>query len=255
MSWCWAMKRPIAGVPRMPKYSHQLYAAEKNCRGGLSPSEIVGWVEREKPHHFRRTTGDGRRTGVLPSVARPPSWFWWGSLGSNPIGTKLRRRVANGLPSPFGRGAGGEGIVKLHKHGNASAAATSPHPNPLPEGEGTICCPQILNLVRMGLAGLEPTLLFLRGLLLGRLLVFGFLSPPAWPPAASLVFGFLLGRLGLRRLLVFGFLLGRLGLRRLLVFGFLLGRLGLRRLLVFGFLLGRLGLRPASCLPVSAPPV
>jgi hypothetical protein len=34
--------------------------------------EYVGWVERSEPHHFRRTTDDGRRAGVLPSVARLP---------------------------------------------------------------------------------------------------------------------------------------------------------------------------------------
>ena len=37
------------------------------------------------------------------------------------------------LPSPSGRGAGGEGVSGLH----GRSVAASPHPNPLPEGEGT----------------------------------------------------------------------------------------------------------------------
>jgi hypothetical protein len=39
------------------------------------------------------------------------------------------------LPSPFGRGAGGEGIGKSHKKGK-TFSVHSPHP--LPVGEGTL---------------------------------------------------------------------------------------------------------------------
>jgi radical SAM protein with 4Fe4S-binding SPASM domain len=40
------------------------------------------------------------------------------------------------LPSPFGRGAGGEGIAAKQQNETA-LVATSPHPCPLPKGEGT----------------------------------------------------------------------------------------------------------------------
>ena len=40
------------------------------------------------------------------------------------------------LPSPSGRGAGGEGVVARIARDD-SFPATGPHPNPLPEGEGT----------------------------------------------------------------------------------------------------------------------
>ena len=42
------------------------------------------------------------------------------------------------LPSPFGRGAGGEGV-------DADTAVKSPHSNPLPKGEGTfVNCPLVI---------------------------------------------------------------------------------------------------------------
>jgi maltooligosyltrehalose trehalohydrolase len=47
------------------------------------------------------------------------------------------------LPSPFGRGAGGEGREEFFHPDRSSVPHTrSPHPNPLPKGEGT--CRQIL---------------------------------------------------------------------------------------------------------------
>jgi len=47
------------------------------------------------------------------------------------------RGYPESLPSPFGRGAGGEGGRKSDKMG-PHLAAECPHPNPLPVGEGTI---------------------------------------------------------------------------------------------------------------------
>ena len=61
------------------------------------------------------------RTGIRAahySIIRHNSTVW-------PIESAEKRIFK--LPSPFGRGAGGEGIEKLN----------CPHPNPLPEGEGT----------------------------------------------------------------------------------------------------------------------
>jgi cobyric acid synthase len=40
------------------------------------------------------------------------------------------------LPSPFGRGAGGEGEPTTNSSWRAASLPESPHPNPLPEGEG-----------------------------------------------------------------------------------------------------------------------
>ena len=43
------------------------------------------------------------------------------------------------LPSPFGRGAGGEGRAVADALESDSLLSISPHPNPLPRGEGTCC--------------------------------------------------------------------------------------------------------------------
>jgi hypothetical protein len=40
------------------------------------------------------------------------------------------------LPSPSGRGVGGEGCAQLECTYPFSAKRSNPHPNPLPEGEG-----------------------------------------------------------------------------------------------------------------------
>jgi hypothetical protein len=44
---------------------------------------------------------------------------------------------SQGLPSPFGRGAGGEGSRNGNRPEMAAPLVKRPHPNPLPEGEGT----------------------------------------------------------------------------------------------------------------------
>ena len=43
----------------------------------------------------------------------------------------------NSLPSPFGRGAGGEGMGSEDCGHPPGLPASRPHPNPLPKGEGT----------------------------------------------------------------------------------------------------------------------
>ena len=55
--------------------------------------------------------------------------------------TDMRRRVV--LPSPSGRGAGGEGVKDENPsdfQGSPSLHTNRPHPNPLPKGEGTSAC-------------------------------------------------------------------------------------------------------------------
>ena len=56
---------------------------------------------------------------------------------------KCKLKFCSLLPSPFGRGAGGEGFGKSRKKGKASFSCNSPHPSPLRaptegwSGEGT----------------------------------------------------------------------------------------------------------------------
>ena len=46
--------------------------------------------------------------------------------------------IVTNLPSPFGRGAGGEGVWQGSENCRLPRSQISPHPNPLPKGEGTI---------------------------------------------------------------------------------------------------------------------
>ena len=45
------------------------------------------------------------------------------------------------LPSPFGRGAGGEGLGDIECERSRVLRRDRPHPDPLPKGEGTQCAP------------------------------------------------------------------------------------------------------------------
>jgi hypothetical protein len=49
--------------------------------------------------------------------------------------TSFRQDFCKFLPSAFGRGAGDEGVEKLHKL-SKQLFAKNPHPNHLPVGEG-----------------------------------------------------------------------------------------------------------------------
>ena len=52
------------------------------------------------------------------------------------LAQERRKACLENLPSPFGRGAGGEGrLVRISK--STVFSSLRPHPNPLPEGEGT----------------------------------------------------------------------------------------------------------------------
>ncbi len=60
-------------VQRLSDYGRRADAAAKHDRTTGDGRSDVGWVERSEPRHFRRTTDDGRRTAMLPPVARRPS--------------------------------------------------------------------------------------------------------------------------------------------------------------------------------------
>ncbi|MBN2578882.1 MAG: DNA mismatch repair protein MutS [Pirellulales bacterium] len=51
----------------------------------------------------------------------------------------LKAKLRGCLPSPFGRGARGEGCLRNNENTLDATQSDRPHPGPLPEGEGTIC--------------------------------------------------------------------------------------------------------------------
>jgi type III pantothenate kinase len=58
-------------------------------------------------------------------------------LGKEPQLDCIEPWLAEALPSPFGRGAGGEGARGDEASSQPALSPASPHPNPLPKGEGT----------------------------------------------------------------------------------------------------------------------
>jgi hypothetical protein len=61
----------------------------------------------------------------------------YGGVSFHKIAMQYKPDFRGFLPSPFGRGAGGEGMAMLHKLGRQLFLHKSPCPNPLPEGDET----------------------------------------------------------------------------------------------------------------------
>jgi U32 family peptidase len=118
---------------RLGKTPYELRRLDATIDGGpMIPLSVLGKLRHEMVQQLADATAQPPRRTIAKGSA----------LGA------LRAEQAANLPSPFGRGAGGEGRGGTGHERTFDLSGGSPHSNPLPKGEGTDVIPHFHVLCR-----------------------------------------------------------------------------------------------------------